>query len=254
MALEPVDDQVVDDPAGLGRQQRVLRIVGLEAVEIVRERRSAAGRGRLAPPPRSRPCARRRRRRRRCARRGAPGSRPCTGRASPSRRTAPCARPSATWRSKSGVAAASASQAMLTLDFVTGPWTCLWRTNRPQSTVPPGRSVARNGARTARWTGPRGGRKDTVSDTGRVGSRLVPNGRFVTDLVFAQEGRHVEAVRLSNSAGARRAGLRRRACAGRGGGAARRSLWRSRSPAPRPSGSRRSWRRRSRSRSGRPRR
>ena len=35
---DPVDDQVVDDPAVLVRQQRVLRLAGRELVEVVRER------------------------------------------------------------------------------------------------------------------------------------------------------------------------------------------------------------------------
>ena len=37
--VEPVDDQVVDDPAVLVREQRVLRVAGLELVDVVRERR-----------------------------------------------------------------------------------------------------------------------------------------------------------------------------------------------------------------------
>ena len=37
--VEPVDDQVVDDPAGLVGQQRVLRLAGREPVDVVRERR-----------------------------------------------------------------------------------------------------------------------------------------------------------------------------------------------------------------------
>ena len=35
----PVDDQVVDDPAALVRQQRVLRLAVADAVEVVREQR-----------------------------------------------------------------------------------------------------------------------------------------------------------------------------------------------------------------------
>ncbi len=37
MWIEPVRDQVVDDPAALVRQQRVLRPARLDAVEVVRE-------------------------------------------------------------------------------------------------------------------------------------------------------------------------------------------------------------------------
>ena len=37
MLVEPVGDQVVDDPAVLVRQQRVLRAAGRDAVEVVRE-------------------------------------------------------------------------------------------------------------------------------------------------------------------------------------------------------------------------
>ena len=48
MRVEPVDDQVVDDAARLVREQRVLRVAGLEPVEVVRERRLAAARGRSA--------------------------------------------------------------------------------------------------------------------------------------------------------------------------------------------------------------
>ena len=78
--------------ARLVREQRVLRLARLEPCEVVREQSPAAARAPAAPRPRARPCARRRRRRRRCERRGAPGSRPRTGRASPSRRTAPAVR------------------------------------------------------------------------------------------------------------------------------------------------------------------
>ncbi len=39
VVVEPVDDQVVDDPARVGRQQRVLRVAGRELVDVVRERR-----------------------------------------------------------------------------------------------------------------------------------------------------------------------------------------------------------------------
>ena len=39
MVVEPVDDQVVDDPARLGRQQRVLRVAGRQLVDVVREHR-----------------------------------------------------------------------------------------------------------------------------------------------------------------------------------------------------------------------
>ena len=38
MLADAVDDQVVDDPAVLVREQRVLRLAGREPVEIVRER------------------------------------------------------------------------------------------------------------------------------------------------------------------------------------------------------------------------
>ena len=38
-ALDPVDDQVVDDPAPLVRQQRVLRTTDLDLVDVVREER-----------------------------------------------------------------------------------------------------------------------------------------------------------------------------------------------------------------------
>ena len=37
MRVEPVHDQVVDDPAALVREERVLRPTGLELVEVVRE-------------------------------------------------------------------------------------------------------------------------------------------------------------------------------------------------------------------------
>ena len=37
--VEPVDDQVVDDPAVLGRQQRVLRLADRDPVDVVRQRR-----------------------------------------------------------------------------------------------------------------------------------------------------------------------------------------------------------------------
>ena len=111
--VEPVDDQVVDDPARLGGQQRVLRLTGVQAIDVVRERALQEVVARSGPRPRSRPCARRRRRPRRCARPGARGSRPRTGRASPSRRTARCRAPSATWRSKSGVRRSVCIEAML---------------------------------------------------------------------------------------------------------------------------------------------
>ena len=39
MRVEAVDDQVVDDSAGLGRQQRVLRLARRQAVDVVREHR-----------------------------------------------------------------------------------------------------------------------------------------------------------------------------------------------------------------------
>ena len=34
-----VHDQVVDDPAALVREQRVLRLAGRDSIEVVRERR-----------------------------------------------------------------------------------------------------------------------------------------------------------------------------------------------------------------------
>ena len=105
---DPVDDQVVDDPAALVREQRVLRLTGLELVDVVGERALQEGRGRAAPPPRARPCATRRRPPHRSARPGAPGSRPRTARASPSPRTAPCA-PRAR-RADRGAACAGASR------------------------------------------------------------------------------------------------------------------------------------------------
>ena len=37
--VEPIDDQVIDDPAAVVRQERVLRLPGLQLVEVVRERR-----------------------------------------------------------------------------------------------------------------------------------------------------------------------------------------------------------------------
>ena len=39
MPVEPVEDHVVDDPAALVRDERVLRLAGLEPVDVVRERR-----------------------------------------------------------------------------------------------------------------------------------------------------------------------------------------------------------------------
>ncbi len=37
--VEPIEDDVVDDPAVLVRDERVLRVAGLELVDVVRERR-----------------------------------------------------------------------------------------------------------------------------------------------------------------------------------------------------------------------
>ncbi len=68
----PVDDEVVDDAAGLVREQRVLRLSRCEHVEIVREQLLQARLRARLRGPRSDPCGRRRRRLRRCAPRGAP--------------------------------------------------------------------------------------------------------------------------------------------------------------------------------------
>ena len=99
--LEPVDDQVVDDAAGLGREERTERRPRPPCPD--RWRAATAGAHEPSGPrPRPRPCARRRRRRSPGGRRGARATPSyCTGISQPANGTMRA--PSATWRSKSGV-------------------------------------------------------------------------------------------------------------------------------------------------------
>ena len=113
IGLALVDDQVVDDPALLVRQQRVLRLPGTDPLDVVREHRLQELPRTRGPRPRARPCARRRRRRSRSAPRGAPGSRPRTARASPSRRTERAERRGRRAGRRAASGAASASALML---------------------------------------------------------------------------------------------------------------------------------------------
>ena len=87
-----VDDQVVDDPA-VARWSAACTAPRRRRHGRCRSRAPTGGTPRRQGPRRgAAPCARRRTRPRPGGRRGAPGSRPRTGRASPSRRTARAAR------------------------------------------------------------------------------------------------------------------------------------------------------------------
>ena len=102
--VEEVDDEIVDDAAGLVEHAAVERLAGLvQLADVVGEQALRKGAHVLAAADRRRTCAKRRRRRRRAARRGARRSASCTAPACPSRRSRRCGRRARWWRSKSGV-------------------------------------------------------------------------------------------------------------------------------------------------------
>ena len=102
---EPVGEQVVEDPAVIAAEHRVLRAADLELRDVVGEQPLEQVERARARRSRSRPCARRRRRRSRFARRRAPAARPRTAPASPSRRRRRACAPAATCASYRGVRA-----------------------------------------------------------------------------------------------------------------------------------------------------